>query len=845
MADDYSPEDFAGNDDSNIDKRIPDGSTPSVIGPKLSLAQSEGSTSELYHATKLAPQQQAPASAVPVGPGTDYGVVGGIKEVQSLREKEAAQRAAALAAGNAQGDALIQQSNRVAADADAALGRSSEINSAEQANLADRRNRQANIERMDKEIYRRSMAKGDLYANPAQAAATIAAALSPLFSNTPESGVKMYNDYVAREMDKQQERIDALGTKRMGAVNALDRYTKLYGDERLARVAMSKAYDDAASEKLKALSMRFQGEDKKNQALEMATRFDTSSQVKSMQLNAALHRGAQFVPAALAMYADPAAGSNAIYPVQTKTEASKYDTPLSPQQEKLYMAWKNTVAPNDSGEDYDFRGAFKAGIRKPKGGHWPDTFKKPNHPTFSNESKYADDTAGKWIGETFVPAGQEPRLLKDTTDKDMSATPSPAPFSPAGSGPEQGFPSGPDMVANNPVTSGLSSGLNRLTEYAANLRGQSGVSAQTGVAPAASPQASNYNPTPGKPIPPPKDEIGPEKPARSPGDAVMGKTLKRIYDDSNTVTWAQRDPNEVREIASEITKDKIKIAEWVRQRDIGTKEQKAEYANILSNAAQEAYISAVNKRILELSNNQSKVKDPRGLIAQAHQMAKSDYSTAISKLSENNGAVDKEFSEENYPARVAQMKELFEAIDGIKSVAAEQGKPVNDVIGKPLLILGALKSSEWQEKIRAARAASAAAGLGDNPVAKKEREATDKLLTALVNISNMKLGESAGKSMTTSEIRNHEKGMPRMDDFKKMEDYANTYEDLLVKKQVAIAKEGVRKALAANKPGTGSDQKEVDNLTTLALAKYFQSSNSMDLERQRIQRLGRLKPGKN
>jgi hypothetical protein len=843
MADDYSPEDFAGNDDSNIDKRIPDGSTPSVIGPKLSLAQSEGSTSELYHATKLAPQQQAPASAVPVGPGTDYGVVGGIKEVQSLREKEAAQRAAALAAGNAQGDALIQQSNRVAADADAALGRSSEINSAEQAALADRRNRQANIERMDKEIYRRSMAKGDLYANPAQAAATIAAALSPLFSNTPESGVKMYNDYVAREMDKQQGKIDALGTKRMGAANALDRYIKLYGDERLARVAMSKAYDDAAAEKLKALSMRFQGEDKKNQALEMAARFDTSSQVKSMQLNAALHRGAQFVPAALAMYADPAAGSNAIYPVQTKTEASKYDTPLSPQQEKLYMAWKNTVAPNDSGEDYDFRGAFKAGIRKPKGGHWPDTFKKPNHPTFSNESIYREyGNPGRWIGETFVPAGEEPRLLKKLprdADEEQGEPNKPSVAPAPANRPEPGFPSGIDMVANNPVTSGLASGLNRLTEYAANLRGQSGVSAQTGTAPNTPPPAQSA--TPAQAAPPAPSN----RPAKAPGEAVMGKTLKRIYDDSNTVTWAQRDPNEVREIASEITKDKIKIAEWVRQRDIGTKEQKAEYANILSNAAQEAYISAVNKRILELSNNQSKVKDPRGLIAQAHQMAKSDYSTAISKLSENNGAVDKEFSEENYPARVAQMKELFEAIDGIKSVAAEQGKPVNDVIGKPLLILGAFKSSEWQEKMRAVRAASAAAGLGDNPVAKKEREATDRLLTALVNISNMKLGESAGKSMTTSEIRNHEKGMPRMDDFKKMEDYANTYEDLLVKKQVAIAKEGVRKALAANKPGTGSDQKEVDNLTTLALAKYFQSSNSMDLERQRIQRLGRLKPGKN
>ncbi len=40
-------------------------------------------------------------------------------------------------------------------------------------------------------------------------------------------------------------------------------------------------------------------------------------------------------------------------------------------------------------------------------GHWPDTFKKPNHPTFSVESQYAKGPdaakAGRWQGETFIP----------------------------------------------------------------------------------------------------------------------------------------------------------------------------------------------------------------------------------------------------------------------------------------------------------------------------------------------------------------------------------------------------------------------------------------------------------
>jgi hypothetical protein len=68
----------------------------------------------------------------------------------------------------------------------------------------------------------------------------------------------------------------------------------------------------------------------------------------------------------------------------------------------LFQLWKSQYAPKDSGYDYDLRGAFKAGLTPdPKTGHWPDTFKKPNHPTFSNESIYAKirpDLAGQWAG---------------------------------------------------------------------------------------------------------------------------------------------------------------------------------------------------------------------------------------------------------------------------------------------------------------------------------------------------------------------------------------------------------------------------------------------------------------
>lgn len=89
---------------------------------------------------------------------------------------------------------------------------------------------------------------------------------------------------------------------------------------------------------------------------------------------------------------------------------SSYDTRLTPQEERMFQVWKAQYAPRDSGADYDLRGAFKSGLKpSPENGHWPDTYKKPNHPTFSVESVYAKDVpwkAGAWDDDTYVPAGR-------------------------------------------------------------------------------------------------------------------------------------------------------------------------------------------------------------------------------------------------------------------------------------------------------------------------------------------------------------------------------------------------------------------------------------------------------
>ena len=100
---------------------------------------------------------------------------------------------------------------------------------------------------------------------------------------------------------------------------------------------------------------------------------------------------------------------------------ANFNTKLTPAEENSFKAWKAKYAPKDSGEDYDLRGAFKAGLKPdPKTGHWPDTFKKPNEPTFSNESIYAAyGKPGSWAGpnhDQYVPwqapaAANEPPVV--------------------------------------------------------------------------------------------------------------------------------------------------------------------------------------------------------------------------------------------------------------------------------------------------------------------------------------------------------------------------------------------------------------------------------------------------
>jgi len=94
-----------------------------------------------------------------------------------------------------------------------------------------------------------------------------------------------------------------------------------------------------------------------------------------------------------------------------------YNTPLTDDEQALYDIWypmavdSKLINPMDHGV-YDIPGFWKSGEWKSKDsrGHGTDTFKKPNHITFSNESKWSSQQGGSpfeggtWDREgSFIP----------------------------------------------------------------------------------------------------------------------------------------------------------------------------------------------------------------------------------------------------------------------------------------------------------------------------------------------------------------------------------------------------------------------------------------------------------
>ena len=111
---------------------------------------------------------------------------------------------------------------------------------------------------------------------------------------------------------------------------------------------------------------------------------------------------------------------------------NNFNTQLSDEQEIAFQNWlveniqKYGIDISNDLESYDLRGFWLNGGDKDEAfrqrkGHAPDTYKKPNHPTFSVESIYNSDLypGGTWKivdgEEVFIPPKKEKKKAKSTT----------------------------------------------------------------------------------------------------------------------------------------------------------------------------------------------------------------------------------------------------------------------------------------------------------------------------------------------------------------------------------------------------------------------------------------------
>lgn len=114
--------------------------------------------------------------------------------------------------------------------------------------------------------------------------------------------------------------------------------------------------------------------------------------------------------------AGPVPQPNALAPAPDPYDfSSRYNTALSPAEEQQFQDWAAKAGKLGDVYDYDLRGFWKSGGSfDPTTGHGGDTYKKPNHPTFSDQSQYHGTDGyqgGTWGRGTFTPSAHNLEMM--------------------------------------------------------------------------------------------------------------------------------------------------------------------------------------------------------------------------------------------------------------------------------------------------------------------------------------------------------------------------------------------------------------------------------------------------
>lgn len=102
-------------------------------------------------------------------------------------------------------------------------------------------------------------------------------------------------------------------------------------------------------------------------------------------------------------------------------EWSQFRTRLPVADEVMFERWRSRLPERlRHDEDYDLRGFYRKNpgwsLDSPEA-HMTDEFKLPNHPTFSNESRYygpaTQQYGGHWAGDVYVPNDKRYKGIAD------------------------------------------------------------------------------------------------------------------------------------------------------------------------------------------------------------------------------------------------------------------------------------------------------------------------------------------------------------------------------------------------------------------------------------------------
>lgn len=85
------------------------------------------------------------------------------------------------------------------------------------------------------------------------------------------------------------------------------------------------------------------------------------------------------------------------------------NTPLDDNEHQAFLNWAKQKMINvpEQLKNYDIQGFYKSGLGQSENGHFTDEFKKPNHPTFSDQSIYSNPeqlSGGHWNEDSFTPS---------------------------------------------------------------------------------------------------------------------------------------------------------------------------------------------------------------------------------------------------------------------------------------------------------------------------------------------------------------------------------------------------------------------------------------------------------